>query len=75
MENETEQNEIQEAKNAYAAYEKLQKIEPYSMKDLKEFHGIMTKYIVEDSGAFRRGEEGVFMAGILQRATENVSLN
>ena len=30
------------------------------MKDLKKFHGIMTKYIVEESGEFRRGEEGVF---------------
>ena len=55
-----EQKEIQEVKNAYAAYEKLQEINPYSIKDLKKFHGIMTKYVVEESGDFRRGEEGVF---------------
>lgn len=55
-----EQKEIQEVKNAYAAYERLDEIDPYSIKDLKQFHGIMTKYIVEESGAFRRGEEGVF---------------
>lgn len=55
-----EQKEIQEVKNAYAAYEKLARIDPFSIQDLKLFHGIMTKYIVEESGAFRRGEEGVF---------------
>lgn len=55
-----EQKEIQEVKNAYAAYEKFQEIKPYSIKDLKKFHGIMTKYVVEESGDFRRGEEGVF---------------
>lgn len=55
-----EQKEIQEVKNAYAAYEKLSEIEPYSIKNLKRFHGIMTRYIVEESGDFRRGEEGVF---------------
>lgn len=55
-----EQKEIQEVKNAYAAYEKMSDINPYSIKSLKEFHGIMTKYIVEESGDFRKGEEGVF---------------
>ena len=54
------QNEIQEVKNAYAAYEKMNDINPYSIKKLKEFHGIMTKYVVEESGDFRKGEEGVF---------------
>lgn len=55
-----EPKEIQEVKNAYAAYEKLPEINPYCLTDLKELHGIMTKYTVEESGAFRKGEEGVF---------------
>ena len=55
-----EQKEIQEVKNAYAAYEKFSEIQPFSIKSLKLFHGIMTKYVVEESGDFRRGEEGVF---------------
>ena len=42
-----EQKEIQEVKNAYAAYEKMDEIDPYSIKSLKEIHGIMTKYVVE----------------------------
>ena len=58
-----EQKEIQEVKNAYAAYESLSEINPYSIKDLKKFHGIMTKYLVEECGEFRHGEEGVFNGG------------
>lgn len=55
-----EQKEIQEVKNAYDAYERFSEINPYSIKDLKQFHGIMTKYVVENAGDFRQGEEGVF---------------
>ena len=55
-----ERKEIQEVKNAYAAYEKISEIDPYSVEELKKFHGIMTKYIVDESGEFRLGEEGVF---------------
>ena len=64
-----EQKEIQEVRNAYAAYERLSEIAPYNIRHLKKFHGIMTKYLVEESGEFRSGEEGgvngnqcVFMA-------------
>lgn len=52
--------EIQEVKNAYAAYERISELDPYSIRDLKRFHGIMTNCIVEESGSFRKGEEGVF---------------
>lgn len=55
-----EQKEIQEVKNAYAAYEKLTETDPYSLEDLKKLHSIMTKYTMEESGIFRNGEEGVF---------------
>lgn len=55
-----EPKEIQEVKNAFVAYERFSEIEPYSIESLKRFHGIMTQYLVQDSGEFRRGEEGVF---------------
>lgn len=58
-----EQREIQEVKNAFAAYERMDEIDPYSIRDLKRFHGIMTRYVVEESGEFRQGEEGVFKDG------------
>lgn len=54
------QKEIQEVKNAYAAYEKIEEINPSSIIDLKRIHGIMTDGIVEESGVFRKGDEGVF---------------
>ena len=54
------QKEIQEVKNAYGAYEEIGRFDIYSIEDLKRLHGIMTKYTVEESGNFRRGEEGVF---------------
>lgn len=53
-------NEIQEVKNAYAAYEEIPNIDPYSIKELKRIHGIMTGGLVEESGVFRGGDEGVF---------------
>ena len=55
-----EEKEIQEVKNAYAAYENLNNINPFDINELKTLHGIMTKYLVDESGIFRSGEEGVF---------------
>lgn len=52
--------EIQEVKNAYAAYDEIAQIDPYSLDELKRLHEVMTRYLVEEAGAFRRGEEGVF---------------
>ena len=54
------QQEILEVKNAYKAYEKIGEVNPYSLKDLKRLHGIMMAGIVDESGEFRHGEEGVF---------------
>lgn len=55
-----DQREIQEVKNAYAAYEKITEINPSSIFDLKKIHGIMTYRTANGSGVFRKGEEGVF---------------
>lgn len=55
-----DQKEIQEVQNAYAAYEKIPEINPLSISDLKKIHGIMTYRTVNESGKFRKGEEGVF---------------
>ena len=55
-----DQKEIQEVKNAYKAYEMMSEIDPYSIKDLKKIHSIMTFLTVDDAGEFRKGNEGVF---------------
>lgn len=54
------QKEIQEVKNAYKTYEEIENIDPFSLDDLKRMHGIITYLTIEESGDFRRGEEGVF---------------
>ena len=54
------EKEIQEVKNAFAAYECIGTVDPYSLNALKELHGIMTYLTVDESGQFRRGAEGVF---------------
>lgn len=54
------QKEIQEVKNAYDVYERLSEIDPCNIRQLKNFHEIMTKYLVEEAGEYRSGEEGVF---------------
>ena len=55
-----DRKEIQEVKNAYAAYELIPGIDPFSIDDLKKMHGIMTYGTVDESGEFRKGNEGVF---------------
>lgn len=54
------QKEIQEVKNAYSAYEQIDSFDPYSVEEMKRLHGMLTKFTVDESGSFRRGEEGVF---------------
>ena len=54
------QKEIQEVKNAYEAYDMIEEMNPYSLKDLLKIHGVLTHLTVKDSGTFRKGSEGVF---------------
>ena len=54
------QDEIQEVKNAYEAYKMIREVDPYSIKDLKKVHGVMTYLVTQESGEFRKGNEGVF---------------
>ena len=55
-----EQKDIQEVKNAYEAYEQIDKVNPYSVEDLKKMHEILTFLIEKDAGKFRNHGEGVF---------------
>ena len=54
------QKEIQEVKNAYNAYEMINSVDAYSIKDLKKVHEVITYLTVDESGKFRKGNEGVF---------------
>ena len=54
------QKDIQEVKNAYKSYEKIENINPYSIEDLKKIHGIMTFLVQDDNGKFRNHGEAVY---------------
>ena len=55
-----EQKDIQEVKNAYEAYEQIDKVNPYSVEDLKKVHGILTFLLEKDAGKFRNHGEAVY---------------
>ena len=55
-----EQKDIQEVKNAYKAYEEIDRVNPYSVEDLKKIQGILTFLIEDDSGKFRNHGEAVY---------------
>lgn len=55
-----EQKDIQEVKNAFEAYEQIDKVNPYSIDDLKKIHGILTFLIEKDAGKFRNRGEAVY---------------
>ena len=52
--------EIEEVKNAKAAYAILEKINPYSVSDLLKVHGLMVGGLTPQAGRFRSVEVGVY---------------
>ncbi len=53
------QREIQEVRNAFAAYEELPKWCDYSRADLLAAHGLMMAGLVDEIGCFRSGKIGI----------------
>jgi len=51
--------EVQEAKNAIAAYDLYHKLDPFSVKDLLRAHKVMMRALADDAGFFRSGGAGV----------------
>lgn len=51
--------DIAEVKNAYEIYEMMDMLNPYSVDDLLNAHGVMTRGLVEESGCFRSRPVGV----------------
>ena len=52
--------EIQEVKNAIAAYDLYSSLNPYSLDDLLKAHGIMMVALIDAPGRFRTSGVGVF---------------
>ena len=57
--------DIKEVKNAYEIYEKLDTLNPYSIKDLLKAHKIMTLELIGESGCFRSKNVGVYQGSKL----------
>ena len=53
------QREIQEVRNAFAAYEELPNWSAYSRADLLAAHGLMMAGLVDEIGCFRSGKVGI----------------
>lgn len=56
--------EILEVQNAFEAYSLIGSLDPYNLENLKKVHGIMTSQLINESGSFRKGNEGVFSGGV-----------
>lgn len=55
--------EIREAQNALAAYDRLDQWRPEREADLLAAHGVMMEELVDEPGAYRRGNVGVAAGG------------
>jgi Fic family protein len=51
--------EIQEVKNAFAAYEMLENMDPLSPKDLLKAHAVLMSALVDEAGYYRTGGVGI----------------
>lgn len=54
------QKEIEEVKNAYEAYNKINEFDGFSESDLKIAHSILTNLLLDKPGKYRNHAEGVF---------------
>ncbi len=52
--------EIQEVRNAFVAYEKLEQWQPHRVDDLLSAHGLLMHGLVDDAGRFRSGGSGIY---------------
>ncbi len=52
--------EIQEVRNAFAAYEAMPGWSPASRADLLTAHGLLLQGLIDDAGQFRRGGVGIY---------------
>lgn len=52
--------EIQEVRNAFAAYEKLEQWQPHNLDNLLSAHRLLMHGLVDDAGRFRLGGSGIY---------------
>lgn len=52
--------DIKEVKNAYEIYERLDELNPYSVRDLLKAHKVMMENLISEAGTFRSKGVGVY---------------
>ena len=52
--------DILEVQNAIKVYDSILNINPFDSNELLKYHGVMMESLVDDSGKYRLGQEGVF---------------
>ncbi len=57
--------EIQEVRNAFAAYEAMECWQPHRPEDLLEAHALLMRGLVDSPGQLRAGDVGIFRGGRL----------
>jgi Fic family protein len=57
--------EIQEVRNAFAAYEAMERWQPHRPADLLEAHALLMRGLVDSPGQLRAGDVGIFRGGRL----------
>lgn len=57
--------EIQEVRNAFAAYEQLNQWQPSSVDDLLTAHGVLMAGLLDATGQFRTGKVGIYRGDAL----------
>lgn len=55
-----DKKEIQEVKNAWSAYEQIDKYDPFSLKSFLKAHSLMSHALVKDVGKFRTMQVNVY---------------
>ena len=56
-------DDIQEVKNALEAYRQMEYLDPCSVDDLLSAHRLMMRGLIDEAGAFRKGQVGIFSDG------------
>ena len=57
--------EVQEVRNAFAAYEAMERWQPHRLHDLLAGHGLLMAGLVDRPGALRQGDVGIWRGGKL----------
>lgn len=66
--------EIQEAKNAFAVYERFDRLHPCSIDDLLAAHELLMRALLDESGRFRRRGVGIYSGTQLVYAAPSAKL-